>query len=282
MKRTIWSFLLLACFQHLSATDTYIFKGYLPKAKYTDDTFYPVVGIGERKPLLLIDDSVRETTQGWIQLEETIKISDQSIDLSPILSQRRENALILTFDITTKEPLENGYVLLVYRLPNKPLPRCKSAKLPPLSVGTQSVRLRFNSNGLPEDVAFGLHFFHGAQELYTNLSEDLIEATPEQALKLKLTRLLRQIGTGNSNPEPFFTPLDKNLIKSAFLNANRTTLKVRLTIKENGKIKKISFAENIPTDLKTHLRESIINWLFFPRIHNGSPIEQEIVLPIQL
>lgn len=282
MKLKTVSLLLLACFQYVSATDTYIFKGYLPKAKFTDDTFYPIVGMGERKPLLLIDGRVRETTQGWIQLEETRKISDRSLELSPIDSQKREKALLLSFDITTKEPLQDAYVLLVYHLPDKMLPRCKSAKLPSLDAGTQPVRLRFNRSGMPENTDFKLHFFHGAQELYTNLSENLVQATPKQALKVKLNRLLSQPDKSNANPAPFFTPIDKTVIKSGFLNAEITALKVRLTIQPNGEVKNISFVDDIPNDLKSHLLDSIREWLFFPRIQNGSPIEQEIVLPIQL
>jgi hypothetical protein len=281
MKKLLILITVVLASQLLEATDTMVFKGYTAQAKYAGDTLYPVVGIGERKPLILKDGEVLETDQGWIQLKEHKKISDMSLEIASVDERWNEKALVLRMDVQSSEPMQNVYALLVYELPGKSLPRCKYEKLPTLTGESQPLRLRFNTNNLPEGTGWSLHFYRGQQELYTNRSEDMREATPKEAFNLKLARHLAMVGNGDANPAPFYMPISK-ADESILPDGKPVTVKVKLTIKKDGRADNISFPDPVSPSLENHITANVREWLFFPRISNGKAVNQSAVLPIQL
>jgi hypothetical protein len=281
MKKLLILITAVLASQFLEATDTMMFKGYTAQAKYADDTLYPVVGIGESKPLILKDGEVLETDQGWIQLKEQKKISDMSLEIASVDERWNEKALILRMEVKSSEPMQNVYALLVYELPGKPLPRCKYEKLPTLTGESQPLRLRFSTNNLPEGTGWSLHFYRGLQELYTNKLGGHGGSDARAGLQTEIGASHGHDRQWGRNPAPFYMPISK-ADESILPDGKPATVKVKLTIMKDGRADNISFPDPVSPNLENHITANVREWLFFPRIKNGKAVNQSAVLPIQL
>ncbi|NDV63199.1 hypothetical protein G0Q06_12105 [Puniceicoccales bacterium CK1056] len=260
---------------------TKVFQGYKMEAKYTDEKNYPVVGIGERTPLIMTPDGVVDSGKYFIKVSPVAQINDLSVEIFSVEEKRTEKAILLTVELKSSDPLDSPYAAIIYTDEAQGQLRCKFDGIPGFSGEPEKIKLRFNSNMVP-DSGWKLHFFNGQRQLYTNQTQDLKDATPEQAFILHLGRHMASVGSGDANPQPFYMPVTKP--DAALLPEGNEpfTVQVQMTIEKTGRVGDFSFVEPVDSKLKSLLSTNIRKWLFFPRVRSGNLEPVTVVLPIKL
>jgi hypothetical protein len=274
--------LFLVC--HLATAGpetTKTFNGYKLEAKDSAEAFHPVVGISEGFPLILTEAGIVQSGKRYVKVKPASQINDLFVEIYSIEEKRTEKAIILTVKLKSSNPLENPYALIVYTDAEKGQLRCKYDSIPGLSGEAEKIKLRFNSNKVPE-TGWRLHFFNGQRQLYTNKTEDIKDATPKQAFILQLGRHVAQVGDGDAGPTPFYMPLTKPDPEDLPPGEAPLTVRVKLTIEKTGNVGNFTFEDKVNPDLNSLLSANIRDWLFFPRMSGGEMVDTTVILPIQL
>ena len=260
---------------------TKVFDSYQLDAKHDDDTNYPVVGIGENSPLILKDGQVVESGRRFIRVKPKTQVNDAFIDILSMDEKRNEKAIVMKATLRSSVPMDFAYAIIVYKDPQKDFMRCRYSKLPPLTGEAQQVTLRFNSTDVPEK-GWTLHFYDGPNEVYTDRLQDARDAEPLEAFVLHLGRHVRQVGSGDAGPAPFYVPVGKPDPGLLPEGDGPVTVRVKLTIKADGRIGEFSFPDPIDPALEKHVSGSIRQWLLIPRIKQGERVDSTVVFPLQL
>ncbi|MEX0331890.1 MAG: hypothetical protein AB3N64_10745 [Puniceicoccaceae bacterium] len=262
-------------------SNTKVFDSYRLDSKHSDDINYPVVGIGERTPLILKNGQVIEGGRHFIRLKPKTQVNDESIEVLSMDQKRNEKAIIIKATLKSSVPMERPFALVIYEVPGKGDMRCKFSKLPKMTGEPQQVTMRFNANGVPEK-GWTLRFFNGQDEVYTDQIPDLRDAKPIEAFVLHLGRHMNKVGLGDAGPAPYYVPVSKPGPELLPEGDEPVMIRVKMTIKEDGRVGEFSFPDELDAELEKHISTSIRQWLLFPRIKNGQRLETTVVFPLQL
>ena len=285
MKTTFLTLtLLLLAFPgpvHAAPDPVKIFDGYSLMSKAADEVKYPVVGIGDTKPLVRTPEGIVESIQHYIEVKPRKQINDRYIDILSSEEMRNEKAIFYQMRLQSSTPLEGAYAILVFTDPDKQQLRCRWDALPPLTGEPQQIRLRFNNNNVPE-TGYTVHFYYSDQQLYIKGQQGIVDASPTESFILQLSRHLAAVGSSDANPAPFFMPVPRPPEDILPEGTDPLTIKIKLKIGTTGKVLDFSFVDELPEDLKAFVSQGIDKWLFFPLVRNGERREIVVVLPIQI
>ncbi|MEX0331086.1 MAG: energy transducer TonB [Puniceicoccaceae bacterium] len=260
------------------------FSSWKLTSKGSDDQWHPAVGINGYKPVIMTDEGLGISTNGWMRCAPTRTVNDQFVKISSLETVSRDNGLTLEVKLQSSHALEDAFAIVSFLLtaPNgNTFMANNHSPAFNLTGEEQVLRLNFRSTKIPED-DWMLHIYHLGKELYNVDRTDLRDATVEEAFAVQLDRHLFNVGAGDSPLRPFHTPVSKpedNLLPAT---EGTYSVNVKLVIGPDGQVSNYSFEDSVPEALQAHLSESIEDWLFLPAVKLGQPVEKRVVIPLKL
>jgi hypothetical protein len=186
----------------------------------------------------------------------------------------------LTFDVSSPEPLENAYIVVVanYASPNKPgeVGRQISAReFAHIDSHPQRVKMSHAAsvNGLVFK-KFDMGLFANGQEVATNLSEKRMALTRDQAFQFFLIDYLSAHKGATLPPTPvLMTPRAEFRRQAAKTEINQT---IYANVDKMGGVLAMSTdaagTQRVPASVESALQ----NVRFMPALNNGAPVEGRV------
>ena len=186
----------------------------------------------------------------------------------------------LTFDVSSPEPLENAYILVVtnYASPSKAgeMARQISAReFARIDSRPQRVKMTHAAslNGLPFK-KFDIGLFANGQEVATNLSEKRMALTRDQAFQFFLIDYLSAHKGATLPPTPMLmTPRTEFRRQVAKAEANQT---IYANVDKTGGVLAISTDAAGTQRLPASVESALQHVRFMPALNNGAPVEGRV------
>lgn len=266
------------------ASDFKTFPSFNLSAPGADGQDYKVVGVRNKRPLIITNDGLQEAASIWMKCAKSKGINDYSVEIHSIEKKLQGKNLHLTVDLKSNVALDSTYAILTFTPVGGDwiAPRY-SLSMPDLTGERQVVKLLFQNipvGKFPE--SFDVRIYRAGQEIFNVDNKKLKDATPKEAFALSLGRYASQVGAGDAKPKPFYMPLKKPDASILPEGSGPVVVKVALTIEKSGVIEEFEFKGNVSPELRKFLSESIQQWLFFPNFVAGKPKAMKATIPLTL
>ncbi|MEX0326518.1 MAG: energy transducer TonB [Puniceicoccaceae bacterium] len=264
------------------ANSVKVFPSVALTAKTKDGTeWWPVVGIGKKRPLIASDKGLEEVTARAIRCQRRMVVNDIYVERYSIEKSRTEDRVFVNVEIKSSVPLENAFAMILYTPEGSRNPKGRWTKMRPLTGGVQTMKLQFLPKGIPE-TGWTLHFFHGGKELYDPARTDLKDAMIGDAYRLYLTRHIQNADSGDANPVPFMMPISQADPELLPKGTEPYLVKVKIKIAKSGKVTEHTIMDELSNELAQHISQTVDGWWFLPRIKAGQPVATTVVMPLKL
>ena len=283
MKHPIFIlFAAIAGFTQLASAAEYMtFPSYILEARDSEDQFHAMVGVQDGFPLIVLERELQPSPKRFVKVKPTTSINNVSVTVGAVEEKWNGNNVVLRAEVASSEAIDDVYAVLVFTPEGKTNLSCKYTEVGSLTGESQDLRLRFNSNNLPQS-GWTLHFFQAGLEIYNSANPGLRKAAPRQAFALALSRHMAGAGSGDANPAPFYMPIpapDPSMLPEG---DGPYMVKVKMNILANGTVDNFMFPDDVSPELQIFLTKRLGEWLFLPRIKEGQRVDQTVVLPVKL
>ena len=203
-----------------------------------------------------------------------------SLSFSKTSAPSASTEVELTFEVSSPEPLENAYIVVVanYASPTKPTEMARqisAREFAHIDSHPQKVKMTHAAsvNGLPFK-KFDMGLFANGQEVATNLSEKRMALTSDQAFQFFLIDYLTAHKGATLPPAPvLMKPRAEIRRQVAKTNANQA---IYANVDKTGGVVAISTDASGTQPLPPSVESALQNVRFMPALKNGTPVEGRV------
>jgi hypothetical protein len=197
------------------------------------------------------------------------------------LVPRRPTEVELSFDVSSPEPLDHAYVVVIanYESPVASVRQVSTQHLDRVDRKPHRVRLTLGTS--VADMVFKdyiVALYANGQEIATNLSAKRVELTADDAYKFYLIEYLTANAKATKGPTPMLM-LPRATFRRQIGNAEVNRL-IYATVEKSGAVTRLAVdeagAEKIPAAIETAMQ----NVRFMPALRDGTPVDGRMTLTL--
>jgi hypothetical protein len=194
------------------------------------------------------------------------------------------DAYAVTFTAAAPQEVDHAFAVLVMEVrspttPNVPLQTVMFRNLPKLT--TEPRKITMEQRGLPQGFAVervAVHIYSHGRELATNLSQQRVPVTRDEAHQFLVIRYLLEHKNANlpAKPVPDLLPTDVR----DFVPASEFGRSIDLQVSRDGRVDHVKLDPALAPGVARYVEELVREARFYPALQKGEPIDGPTTLTL--